>query len=111
MRNAKSNERKARTEDGRKGTKEVKELGQQVESWYAELEDHVESETRGLRTLLQEYNDELSGVVQENYDQLSKNIDNEARNIADAKLGRDDLAALFTEFGLRLKKDFKLPDA
>lgn len=104
-------ERKARTDDGRKGAREIKELGQQVESWYAELEDHVESETRNLRTLLQEYNDELSAAMQDNYEQLNKNIDSEARNLADAKLARDDLAALFTEFGLRLKKDFKLPDA
>jgi len=104
-------ERKARREDGKQGSREFKELAQQVESWCAELEEQIGSETHDLRSLLQEQGEELSGIIHETHEQLSKNLAAETRNLADGKLAREDMAALLTEVALRLKKDFKLPEA
>lgn len=104
-------ERKARREDGKQGASDLKELSQQLESWCAELEEQIGSETQDLRGILQEQGEELSGMIHDTHEQLSKTLTAETRDLADGKLARDDLAALLTEVALRLKKDFKLPDA
>ncbi|MDH3616557.1 MAG: hypothetical protein OEQ90_08805 [Gammaproteobacteria bacterium] len=104
-------ERKARRDDGRKGAREFKELAQQLESWCAELEEQIGSETQDLRGILQEQSEELSGMIHDTHEQLSKTLAVETRSLADGKLARDDMAALLTAVALRLKKDFKLPDA
>ncbi len=104
-------ERTARRDDGKQGAKEYKELAQQVESWCVELEEQIGTETQDLRGLLQEQGDEFSGMIRDTHEQLSQNLAVETRQLADGKLARDDMAALLTEVALRLKKDFKLPDA
>lgn len=104
-------ERTARRDDGKQGAKEFKELAQQVESWCVELEEQIGTETQDLRGLLQEQGDEFSGMIRDTHEQLSQNLAVETRQLADGKLARDDMAALLTEVALRLKKDFKLPDA
>lgn len=104
-------DRKVRREEGKQGSRELKDLAQQVESWCAELEEQIGSETQELRSSLQEQGEELSSLVQETHEQLSENLATEARGLADEKLAREDMAALLTEVALRLKKDFKLPDA
>ncbi len=104
-------ERKARREDGKQGAREYKELTQQVESWYAELEEQIGSETQDLRGILQEQSEELAGMIHDTHEQLSKNLATETRSLADNKLAREDMAALLTEVALRLKKDFKFPNA
>ena len=85
------------------------ELGEQVESWCAELEEQIDNESRELRGILQEQGDEMAGLIQDTYDELSKSITAETRQLGDAKLAREDLAGLLTEVAMRLKKDFKLP--
>ncbi len=104
-------ERKARREEGKQGSKELKTVADQVETWCAELEEQIGGEAQELRGLLQEQSEELSGMIQDTHEQLSKNLAAEARNLEDGKLAREDLAALLTEVALRLKKDFKLPGA
>lgn len=104
-------ERKTRVDDGKKGSKGLKELAVQVESWCAELEEQIDNESRELRNGIQEQNEELSGMIQDSYDEINKSLVSETRGLADSKLARDDLAALLTEVALRIKKDFKLPDA
>lgn len=104
-------ERKARREDGKQGAREFKKLADQVESWCAELEEQIGNEALELRGILQTQSDELSGMIHDTHEQLSKNLVAETRDLADAKLAREDLAALLSEVALRLKKDFKLPGA
>ncbi len=99
-------ERKARRDEGKEGSKELKGLAQQLESWCAELEEQIGSETQELRGLLQEQGEELSGMVSDTHDQLSKSSA-ETRSLADGKLAREDLAAILTELSSRLKKNSK----
>jgi archaellum component FlaC len=100
-------ERKARRDEGKEGSKELKGLTQQLESWCAELEEQIGSETQELRGLLQEQGEELSGMVSDTHDQLSKSLAAETRSLADGKLAREDLATLLAELSSRLKKDSK----
>lgn len=104
-------ERKARRDDGKQGAREFKDLAQQVETWCVELEEQIGGEAHDLRSLLQEQSEELNGIIRDTHEQLSASLASETRTLADAKLARDDMAALLTEVALRLKKDFKLPDA
>ena len=104
-------ERKARREEGKQGSRELKDLAQQVETWCVELEEQIGTEAQDLRGLLQEQGEELNGLISDTHDQLSKTLASETRSLADDKLAREDMAALLTEVALRLKKDFKLPDA
>ena len=104
-------ERQARRKDGKSAERELKELAGQVETWFAELEEGVGEESQALRRSLQEQSEELSGMISDVHDELSKSLSGEARNLADAKLAREDMADLLAEMALRLKKDLKLPDA
>jgi len=104
-------ERLARRKDDKSSAREMKDLSKQLESWYAKLEEDLDEESQTLRRDLQEQSEELSGMISDVHDQLSKSLSGEARNLADAKLARDDMAELLAEMALRLKKDLKLPDA
>jgi hypothetical protein len=58
---------------------------------------------------LKSQGDDLLEVIDATSGELSSSLQHEAEALADAKLGRDDLAGLLSEVALRLKKDFKLP--
>lgn len=104
-------ERQARRKDGKSSARELKDMGGQVETWIAELEEGLGEEAQSLRRSLQEQSEELSGMISDVHDELSKTLSGETRNLTDAKLARDDMADLLAEMALRLKKDLKLPDA
>ncbi len=104
-------ERKSRRSEGKTSAREIKDLGQQVEAWCAEVEEGIEEESATLRRSMQEQGEELSGMISDVHDQLSKALTGETRHLANAKLAREDLADLLAEMALRLKKDFELPDA
>ena len=102
-------ERKDRTIDDKKAAGELQNLVEQVETWFAEVDEQLASEAKGLRKALLDQSEELSTYVQETYDQMTAELQKEADELADKKLAREDLAALLTEAATRLKKDFKLP--
>lgn len=102
-------ERKVRTEEGKQSSKNLDELAQQVESWFAETEEQMETEARDLRSAVKTQGDDLLLAIDTMSKEQSSNLAAEAAELADAKLGREDLASLLSEVALRLKKDFKLP--
>ena len=104
-------ERLARRKDGKDGAREFKEFSRQVETWYAELEEGLGEESQALRRSLQEQSEELSGMISDVHNELSKSLSGETRSLSEAKVAREDLAEMLAEMALRLKKDFKLPDA
>ena len=59
-----------------------------------------------MRGLVQEQSEELSGMIHESKEQLSKSLIIETR-----KLGQEDLATVLSEVALRLKKNAMLSDA
>ncbi len=100
-------ERKSRTEDNRKAKKELGEFGGQVESWFAEVEEQFEAESREQQSALKAQAAELSAMVQDMYDQLTTTIEGESQELAANKVGREDLAKLLGELAGALKKDAK----
>ena len=85
-------ERKDRIAENRQGLKELEELTNQVETWFAEVEEQFDVESRELRATLLEQNDELALMIQE------------TRDSADGKLTSEELAQLFSDIAARLKK-------
>ncbi len=102
-------ERRDRTAEGKKGTSEFSDFAEQVEAWFAEVDDQLAGEMKTLRTTLHEQGKELAAQIREAHAELQVALQKEATELADVKLAREDLAALLTEVAVRLKKDFKLP--
>ena len=102
-------ERKDRVADIKNGARDLKDMTNQVESWFGEVEDRLDTESKDLRNSLHEQSDELAALIAETRDQLNAALVSETRGLADAKLAREDLAGLLSEVSLRLTKDFKIP--
>lgn len=102
-------ERKDRTAEGKKGAGDLNEFSDQVESWFAEVDEQVSSESKDLRNALHEQGKDLTAQIREARDQMQASLQKEAKELADAKLAREDMAALLSEVAMRLNKDFKLP--
>ena len=102
-------ERKDRVADAKESGRDLKNATQQIEGWYAELEDRLDTESKDLRNSLHDQSEELAALITETREQLSQALTDEARSLEDAKLAREDLAGLLSEVSLRLTKDFKLP--
>ena len=97
-------ERKARQDEGRKGSKEFTEFSRQVEGWFAELEEQYESDAKEHRSAVETMGADLSDAIQLSHDQLAADIENESKGLNEDKLSRDDLAHLLTEFAKMLKQ-------
>lgn len=102
-------ERKDRVADVKNSARDLKDMTNQVEGWFGEVEDRLDTESKDLRNSLHEQSEELAALITETRDQLNAALVSETRNLADAKLAREDLAGLLSEVALRLTKDFKLP--
>lgn len=102
-------ERKDRTAEGKKGAGEFGNFADQVEVWFAEVDEQLSSESKDVRETLHEQCTDLTAQIRENRDQLQASLQKEAAALADVKLGREDMAELLTEVAMRLNKDFKLP--
>ena len=102
-------ERKDRLADGKSGARDLKDFSQQVESWFGEVEDRLDVESKDLRNVLHDQSEELAALIAETRDHLNAALSSETRALDDAKLAREDLAGLLSEVAMRLKKDFKLP--
>jgi archaellum component FlaC len=102
-------ERKERAADAKKGTGEMSKLNDHLESSFAEIDEKLAAESRGLRNSLLDQAEDLAAQLQEVRTQLQEALEKEAASLQNEKLNREDMAALFTEVAMRLNKDFKLP--
>ena len=102
-------ERKDRVADAKNGARDLKDMTNQVESWFGEVEDRLDTESKDLRNALHDQSEELAALITETRDHLNSALVSETRNLAENKLAREDLAGLLSEVALRLTKDFKLP--
>lgn len=102
-------ERKDRVAEGKKGASDLSNLVDQVETWFAEVDEQLSTDSKDLRNTLHEQAEDLTAQIREGHEQLQASLHKEAAELADDKLGREDMAALLTEVAMRLNKDFKLP--
>ena len=104
-------ERKTRVAEGKNSAGELGNLTEQVESWFADVDEQLANESRELRNALHDQGEELTTQLREARGQLQDSLQKETAELKDDKLAREDLAALLTEVAMRLNKDFKLPKA
>lgn len=104
-------ERKERTAEGKKSATELTEYADQVEGWFAEVEERLSEETKDIRESLHEQSNDMAGQLSKVQGTLQDELSRETDELASQKVAREDLAALFSELALRLNKDFKLPKA
>lgn len=102
-------ERKDRIADVKQGSAGLQEFAERSEGLLAETEERLDAETKNLRHALHDQNEDLSALVRKTRNEMSDAMGQETQELANAKLGREDLAALLSEVALRLKDDFKLP--
>lgn len=103
-------ERKDRISEGKEAGSALLDLKGQMEGGFAEIDEQLVSEAKELRLALVDQSDELSTLIRATHDQVSTDLQKEADGLADAKLGREDMAALLTELALRLSNDSQLPN-
>ncbi|MDH3441303.1 MAG: hypothetical protein OEM63_11170 [Gammaproteobacteria bacterium] len=102
-------EKKDRVADSKRGARDLKELNDQVESWFAEVDDQLAEETKDLRSSIHEQHESLSRLISETREQLNDMLTAQSRSLTESKLAKEDLAGLLSEVALRLQNDFKLP--
>ena len=102
-------ERKDRVAEARQGANEFNTLVEQVEAWFAEVDEQLASESKDLRSTLNEQGEELTAQIREAHKQLLASLQKETSELADVTLAREDMAAVLTEVAMRLNKDLKRP--
>lgn len=105
------NERKDRTAEGKKGAAELGELADQVETWFAEVEEQQSQEVKEIRNQQHDYAEAIAAELQQAQGELQNMLQKEVAKLSTTKLAKEDLAALLTEVAMRLNEDFKLPKA
>ena len=98
-------ERKERLAENKDAGGELLKLKALAENQFVQLNEHFNSENKALHNALLDQNDELSTLIRNTCDQISIDLHQKADEIADRKLGREDLAALFADVATKLKND------
>ncbi len=88
----------------------LEQLRQETEAQFGEFDERVNAEMRTLRSDLHDQNVDLTGLVQQSREAVEARLEAESRELEDSKVAREDLAGLFSEVALRLKRDFDLPE-
>ena len=76
-------ERKARGDDIKENSGELAHFVKQVEGWFGEVEENLESELRQLRASLKEQGEALSGEIEETSNRMGTSLEGETRELAD----------------------------
>lgn len=86
------------------------QLRQDTQAQFSEFDERVTAEMRTMRADLHDQNVDLTGLVQQSREAVEARLEAEAGDLQDTKVAREDLAGLFSEVALRLKRDFDLPE-
>jgi len=95
----------------------VKELGVQLrdsskafDKRLGSLDDQLSGDTAELRARILEQSKALTSEIAEKSREVKRLLDTEVETLRTDKADREGLGDLFTEFGLRLKNEFNLPE-
>ncbi len=92
-------------------TRDLAETAKALEMKINNLGEHAGREVHGLREQLLEQSKALSTEIKEKHDQMKAGLDREAEQIRGAMTGRESLAEMLSEVALRLKNEFRIPEA
>ena len=103
-------ERKERRADADKGAEHTQALQRELQEQLAEVQEKADEEGREMRAALHNTSAELGEAILSNRDQIEKSLNREANVLHDEKVSRVDMAELFSEVALRLKREFEIPE-
>lgn len=86
---------------------ESNQLANQVEGWFAEVEDQLASEAKDIRQTLKQQGSEMTGLLRKLETQLQKDLARETDELSSLTVSRSDLAALLTDVATRISKKSK----
>lgn len=108
-----SSQQKAEKAERIEALKELaKELQDSTKAWEkkaGQIEDQATKAQRDLRQQILEESKRLAAEINEKHSEVSRRLDKEAADLRATLTDRLALADLFTEVGLRLQNEFKLP--
>ncbi|NJO16953.1 MAG: hypothetical protein HC877_14795 [Thioploca sp.] len=99
-------ERQERYEANQDFIREMNSLKTEINNRFVQLDEQVSKDIKQLRQQFQNQLQELIVQFRQQKDNLTLLIKQEVAQLKEEKLARSDLAAFFTEFALRLNKDF-----
>jgi phage host-nuclease inhibitor protein Gam len=99
-------ERQERYEANQDFIREINSLKTEINNRFVQLDEQVSKDIKQLRQQFQNQLQELIVQFRQQKDNLTLLIRQEVAQLKEEKLARSDLAAFFTEFALRLNKDF-----
>jgi uncharacterized membrane-anchored protein YjiN (DUF445 family) len=99
-------ERQERYEANQDFIRELNTLKTEINNRFVQLDEQVSKDIKQLRQQFQSQLQELIVQLRQQKDNLTSLIRQEVAQLKEEKLARSDLAAFFTEFALRLNKDF-----
>ncbi len=91
--------------------RDLGETAKALEMKMNNLGEHAGREVHDLRAQLLEQSKVLSAEIKEKHDQMKAGLDREAEQIRGAMTGRESLAEMLSEVALRLKNEFRIPEA
>lgn len=101
-------ERKERLEALDDQAARLDEARKVLDNRIADVDDSLSVAAQEIRSRLHEQSTELLELIRKAKEDLSANLQDEARQLRDAKVAREDLAALLQDMALHLSRD---PDA
>ena len=102
-------EQRARDESVQSLSREMQGADQALERKLAQFDEQTTRGQRDLRQQILDQSKSMSEEIRQKYAELVALVERETTELDHAKTDRASLAALFTEVGLRLNDDFKLP--
>lgn len=109
-----SSRQKAEKSERIEALKELaKELQENTKAWErkaGQIDDQAAKSQRDLRQQILEESKRLAAEIGEKHSEVSRRLDQEGADLRATLTDRLALADLFTEVGLRLKNEFKLPE-
>lgn len=102
-------EKKDRTAENKKGIGELQSLIDQVEKWFAEVDEQLEKDAKDFRAELLDHGEELKGEIRERHEKITALLQEQTEDLAGRTLAREDMASVLAELAVRLNKDVKIP--
>ncbi len=99
-------ERQERYDGQQELARELTALKSEINTRITQLDEQISKETKQFRQQMHNRLQELTMQVRQQGDGLSMLMKQEVTQLREEKVSRNDLAAFFTEFAMRLNKDF-----
>lgn len=102
-------EQQTRDESTQNLSRDIQETGKAFERKLAQLDEQTTRSQRDLRQQILDQSKNLSDEIRQKYNELQSLLEREVAELGHTKTDRASLAALFTEFSLRLNNEFRIP--